>query len=81
MTTARHPRSAADIAATLARLQDLADHPGRIERMHGRRELDGLRAIPQDSRRPTEPESGERFAADYGSAGADQAVNYRSGVL
>ena len=81
MATARQPRSAADIAATLARLQDLADHPGRIERMHGRRELDGLRAIPQDSRRPTEPESSDRFAADYSSAGADQAVNYGSGVL
>jgi hypothetical protein len=81
MATARRPRSAADIVATLARLQDLADHPGRIERMHGRRELDGLREIPQDSRRPTEPESSQRFAADYSSAGADQAVNYGSGVL
>src|ERR1700680_3439441 len=81
MATARQPRNAADIAATLARLQDLADHPGRIERMHGRRELDGLRAIPQDSRRPTEPAGCDRFAADYSSAGADQADNYGSGVL
>ena len=81
MATARQPRSPADIAATLARLQDLADHPGRIERMHGRRELDGLGGMPQDSRRPTEPESSERFAADYSSAGVDQSVNYGSGVL
>jgi hypothetical protein len=49
--------------------------------MHGRRELDGRRAIPQESRRPTEPESSQRFAAGYSSAGADQAVNYGSGVL
>jgi hypothetical protein len=81
MATAHQPRSAADIAATLASLQDLADHPGRIERMHGRRELDALRGLPQDSRRPTEPNSSERFAADYSSAAADQAVNYGSGVL
>jgi hypothetical protein len=81
MATARQPRSAADIAATLAGLQDLADHPGRIERMHGRRELDGLRELPRDSRRPTDPASSERFAADYSSAAVDQAVNYGSGVL
>ncbi len=81
MATARQPRSAADVAATLARLQDLADHPGRIERMHGRRELDGLRGMPQDSRECTDPASGERFAADYSTVAADQAANYGSGVL
>ncbi len=81
MATARQPRSAADIAAALARLQDLADHPGRIERMHGRRELDGLRGMPQDSRELTDPASSERFAADYSSVASDQAVNYGSGVL
>ncbi len=81
MATARQPRSASDIAATLARLQDLADHPGRIERMHGRRELDGLREIPQDSRECTDPASGERFVADYSSVAADQVANYGSGVL
>lgn len=81
MATARQPRSAAEVAAALARLQDLADHPGRIERMHGRRELDGLHGLPQDSRRPTEPQNSERFVADYSSAGADQAANYGSGVL
>ncbi len=81
MATARHARSAADIAATLARLQDLADHPGRIELMHGRKPLDGLRGLPQDSRELTDPASSERFAADYSSVAADQAVNYASGVL
>jgi hypothetical protein len=81
MATTRQPRCAADIAAVLASLQDLADHPGRIERMHGRRELDGLRELPRDSRRPTEPESSERFAADYSSTALDQAVNYGSGLL
>jgi hypothetical protein len=81
MATARQPSSAADIAAILASLQNLADHPGRIERMHGRPELDALRGLPRDSRRPTEPNSSEPFAADYSSDAADQAVNYGSGVL
>ncbi len=81
MARARHPRAAADIAAIQARLQDLADHPGRIERMHGRRELDGLRDLPQDSRALTDPASSQRFAADYSSVAADQAVNYGSGML
>jgi hypothetical protein len=75
------PRSPAEIAAIQAHLQELADHPGRVERMHGRQELDGLLGLPQDSRRSTEPESIARFAADYGSAPEDQSVNYGSGLL
>jgi len=81
MATAHQPRTNADIAAILARLPNLADHPGRIERMHGRRGLDGLRDIPQDSREYTDPASGDRFVADYSSVAADQAANYGSGVL
>jgi len=81
MATTRSPRSPSEIAAIQARLQELADHPGRVERMHGRHELDGLLRLPQDSRRSTEPESVARFAADYGSAPEDQAVNCGSGVL
>jgi hypothetical protein len=49
--------------------------------MHGRRELDGLRELPRDSRRSTEPESSACFAADYSSTALDQAVNYGSGLL
>jgi hypothetical protein len=81
MATTRSPRTPAEIAAIQARLQDLADHPGRVERMHGRHELDGILGLPQDSRHPTEPESIARFAADYGSVLEDQAVNYSSGLL
>jgi len=81
MATARSPRSPAEVAAALAHLEDLADHPGRIERMHGRRELDGLRGIPQDSREVTDPTTTRRFVADYSTVAADQAANYASGVL
>ena len=81
MATTRTPRSPAEVAAIQERLQELADHPGRIERMHGRHELDGILVLPQDSRRPTEPESIARFAADYGPAPEDQSVNYGSGLL
>ena len=51
MATTRSPRSPSEVAAIQARLQELADHPGRVERMHGRHELDGLLGLPQDSRR------------------------------
>ena len=81
MATTRSPRSPSEVAAIQARLQELADHPGRVERMHGRHEFDGLLGLPQDSRRSTEPESIARFAADYGSAPEDQSVNYGSGLL
>ena len=81
MATTRTPRSPSEIAAIQARLQELADNPGRVERMHGRHELDGLLGLPHDSRHSTEPESIARFAADYGSAPEDQSVNYGSGLL
>ena len=81
MATTRTPRSPSEIAAIRAGLQELADHPGRVEQMHGRHELDGILGLPQDSRQPTDPESIARFAADYGSAPEDQAVNYGSGLL
>ena len=55
MATTRSPRSPSEVAAIQARLQELADHPGRVERMHGRHELDGLLGLPLDSRRSTEP--------------------------
>ena len=57
MAAVRSPRSPSEVAAIQARLQDLADHPGRVERMHGRHRLDGLLGPPQDSRRSTEPEA------------------------
>ena len=81
MATTRSPRSPSEIAAIQERLQEPAAPPGRIERMHGRHELDGILRLPQDSRRSTEPESIARFAADYGSAPEDQSVNYGSGLL
>jgi hypothetical protein len=81
MATTRSPRSPSEVAAIQQRLQELADHPGRIERMHGRYELEGILGLPRDSRRSTEPESIARFAADYGSAPEDQAANYASGLL
>ena len=65
MATTRSPRSPSEVAAIQERLQEIADHPGRIERMHGRHELDGILGLPQDSRRSTEPKSIARFAADY----------------
>jgi hypothetical protein len=81
MATTRSPFGPAAIAAIQARLQDLADHPGRVERMHRRHEFDGILGLPRDSRRPTEPANSTRFAADYGSPPEDQAANYGSGIL
>lgn len=81
MATARSPRSPAEVVAAPAHLQDLADHPGRIERMHGRGERGGLRGIPQDSREVTHPTTAGRFVADYSIVAAEQAANYASGVL
>ena len=76
---AKHPRTPEEIRHIQQRLQWLADHPGAVERMHGHRELDGLRHLPRDSRRPTDPTSGQRFMADYSSPRRDQRVNW--GVL
>ena len=71
----KRPRSPEEIARIQAQLQWLADHPGVLERLHGHRELDGLRHLPQDSRRRTDPTSAGRFMADYGSPSRDQWVN------
>ena len=73
------PRSPEEGTRIQAQLQWLADHPGVVERMHGHRELDGLRHLPSDSRRPTDPTAAGRFMADYGSPRRDQRVNW--GIL
>jgi hypothetical protein len=72
-------RSPEEIAEIQVQLQWLADHPGVVERLHGHHELDGLRHLPQDSRRPTDPTAAGRFMADYGSPSRDQRVNW--GIL
>ena len=76
---AQQRRSPAEVNRILAQLQELADHPGRVERMHGHRELDGLRHLPQDSRRRTDPKSARRYMADYSSPQRDQETNW--GIL
>jgi hypothetical protein len=81
MTTTRRPRSPQEIALIQAQLQHLADNPGIVQRMNGRRELDGLADLPRDSRRPIDPRSGDRYVADNGVYRTDQAANYGSGVL
>ena len=73
---ARQHRIPEEITGIQARLQWLADHPGIIERMHGHHELDGLRHLPQDSRRRTDARSARRFMADYSSPWRDQEVNW-----
>jgi hypothetical protein len=81
MSNARTPRTAQEIALIQAQLQLLVDNPGLIQRMKGRRELDGLLYQPHDSRRPTDPRSHKRFVADNGTYRGDQSANYGSGVL
>ena len=75
----KKPRSPEEITRIQAQLQWLADHPGVVERRHGHRELDGLRHLPQDSRRPTDVQSESRYMADYSSPRRDQRVNW--GIL
>jgi hypothetical protein len=81
MTTLRYHRSSQEVALILAQLQDLADNPGRIQRMKGRRELAGLIDLPSDSRRSTDPRSAHRYVADTGVYGRDQSANYAAGLL
>ena len=78
-TNAKQPRSPEEIARIQAHVQWLADHPGMVERMHGHRELDGLRHLPSDSRRPTDAQGKRRYMADYSSPQRDQRVNW--GIL
>lgn len=73
---AQEPHSHSEIQRIQARLQWLADHPGVVERMHGHRELDGLRHLPHDSRRPTDPRAVRRYMADYSSPRRDQELNW-----
>lgn len=81
MGTALNPGAPKQPAAILEHLRYLADHPGEVERMHGRRPLDGLRNVPRDTRRRTDGASRDRFVADYSSPSRDQESNYGSGLL
>jgi hypothetical protein len=81
MEPAQRHRTPREIAAILERLQYLADHPGLVERMNGRRAFDGLRHYPQDTRRPSDASSHRRYIADYSSPTGDQDANYGNGLL
>jgi len=81
MPSSCQSRRPGEIALIQAQLQVLAEDPGLIQRMNGHRELDGLVHQPRDSRRPTDPRSRARHAADNRSYWRDQSANYASGLL
>jgi len=81
MFIARRPRTPQEVAFIQAQLQLLADNPGLIQRMTGHRELDGLKTLPRDSRRPTDARSLKRYVADNSSHRRDQSDNYAAGLL
>jgi len=81
MSNTRRPRTPQEIALIQAQLQLLADNPGLIQRMKGHRELDGLKGLPRDSRRPTDARSLKRFVADNSPNRLDQSENYAAGLL
>ena len=81
MSTTRRPRTPQEIALIQAQLQFLADNPGLIHRTKGHRELDGLKSLPRDSRRPTDARSVNRYVADNCSYRRDQSDNYAAGLL
>ena len=81
MSNNRRPRTPQEVAFIQARLQHLADNPGLIHRMTGHRELDGLKSLPRDSRRPTDARSVNRYVADNRSYRRDQSDNYAAGLL
>ena len=74
-------RSPEQVAAILEQLQYIADHPGLLQKMKGRRPLDGLRDQPRDTRRRTDGSPKRRYIADYTSPRRDQDSNYGSGLL
>ena len=81
MSNNRRPRTPQDVALIQAQLQLLADNPGLIHRSAGRRELDGLKSLPRDSRRPTDARSVHRYVSDNRSYRRDQSDNYAAGLL
>jgi hypothetical protein len=81
MSNDRHPRTPQEVALIQAQLQLLADNPGLIHRMAGHRELDGLKSLARDSRRPTDARSINRYVADNRSYRRDQSDNYAAGLL
>lgn len=71
-----------DPAEVVEYLRYLADHPGEVHRLHGRRALDARRQDgPFDRRTPTDPSNRGRDMADYSSPKCDQEANYGSGLL
>jgi len=81
MSNARRPRTPRHVASIQAQLQLFADNPGLIHRMAGHRELDELKSLPRDSRRPTDARSNARYVADNRSYRRDQSDNYAAGLL
>jgi hypothetical protein len=76
-TKLRTPRTPEEVARIQAQLQELADNPQRIARMRGRRELAALRALPRDSRRPTDG----RSRPDNRTYWRDSDANHAAGLL
>jgi hypothetical protein len=81
MGTTRTLGMPSEPAALMEHLRWLADHPGEVEKLFGRRPSDALKKLPKDSRRQSDGNSRERFIADYSSYARDQDANYGSGLL
>jgi hypothetical protein len=81
MPLARRARTPQEVALIQEQLQLLADNPGLIHRTKGHRELDGLKSLPRDSRRPTDARSVHRYVSDNRTYRRDQSDNYAAGLL
>jgi hypothetical protein len=70
-----------DPAEALEYIRWLADHPQERRKLTGKTLAEDMADMPKDSRRPTDPQSKDRFMADYSSPKRDQDDNYGSGLL